>query len=52
MVLTMLSEQPSRTMRMSDLAALTNGSLYRLSHVARRLERKAQSNPPPIFSSR
>jgi DNA-binding MarR family transcriptional regulator len=38
MVLAMLSEQPSRTMRMSDLAGLTNGSLSRLSHVARRLE--------------
>jgi DNA-binding MarR family transcriptional regulator len=38
MVLAMLSEQQSRTMRMSDLAALTNGSLSRLSHVARRLE--------------
>ena len=38
MVLAMLSEQPSRTMRMSDLADLANGSLSRLSHVARRLE--------------
>jgi DNA-binding MarR family transcriptional regulator len=38
MVLAVLSEQPSRTMRMSDLAALANGSLSRLSHVARRLE--------------
>jgi DNA-binding MarR family transcriptional regulator len=38
MVLAMLSEQPTRTMRMSDLAGLTNGSLSRLSHVARRLE--------------
>jgi DNA-binding MarR family transcriptional regulator len=40
MVLAMLSEQPSRTMRMSELAALSNGSLSRLSHVARRLEGK------------
>jgi DNA-binding MarR family transcriptional regulator len=38
MVLAMLSEQQTRTMRMSDLAALANGSLSRLSHVARRLE--------------
>jgi DNA-binding MarR family transcriptional regulator len=38
MVLAVLSEQPSRTMRMSDLAGLANGSLSRLSHVARRLE--------------
>jgi DNA-binding MarR family transcriptional regulator len=40
MVLAMLSEQPTRTMRMSDLAGLANGSLSRLSHVARRLEQQ------------
>lgn len=39
MVLAMLSEQPDRTLRMSQLAQLTNGSLSRLSHVATRLER-------------
>lgn len=39
MVLAMLSEQPDRTLRMSELAQLTNGSLSRLSHVAKRLER-------------
>ena len=38
MVLAMLSERPTRTARMSELAALANGSLSRLSHVARRLE--------------
>ncbi|WP_116452533.1 MarR family winged helix-turn-helix transcriptional regulator [Blastococcus litoris] len=38
MVLAMLSERPDRTARMSELAALANGSLSRLSHVARRLE--------------
>src|SRR5512133_3424900 len=38
MVLAMLSERPSRIARMSELAALANGSLSRLSHVARRLE--------------
>src|SRR5688500_12599021 len=38
MVLAVLSEQPTRTMRMSDLASFANGSLSRLSHVARRLE--------------
>jgi len=38
MVLAMLSERPSRTARMSEVAALANGSLSRLSHVARRLE--------------
>jgi DNA-binding MarR family transcriptional regulator len=37
-VLAMLSERPSRTARMSELAGLANGSLSRLSHVARRLE--------------
>ena len=38
MVLAMLSERPSRTARMSELAGLAHGSLSRLSHVARRLE--------------
>jgi DNA-binding MarR family transcriptional regulator len=39
MVMAMLSEQPDRTLRMSELAGMTNGSLSRLSHVATRLER-------------
>ncbi len=38
MVLAVLSERDNRTMRMSELAMLTNGSLSRLSHVAKRLE--------------
>jgi DNA-binding MarR family transcriptional regulator len=38
MVLAMLSEHPDRSLRMSQLAGLTSGSLSRLSHVARRLE--------------
>lgn len=38
MVLAMLSEQPDRSIRMSDLAAMTNSSPSRLSHVAKRLE--------------
>ena len=38
MVLAMLSERPSRTARMTELAGLANGSLSRLSHVTRRLE--------------
>lgn len=38
MVLAMLSEAPGRTRRMTELAALTNASLSRLSHVVRRLE--------------
>ncbi len=38
MVLAMLSEQPNRQLRMSELAGTINSSLSRLSHVARRLE--------------
>lgn len=38
MVLAMLSEQPNRQLRMSELAATINSSLSRLSHVAKRLE--------------
>jgi DNA-binding MarR family transcriptional regulator len=37
-VLAMLSEAPERTLRMSALAAQTNSTLPRLSHVVRRLE--------------
>ncbi|MGY1883956.1 MarR family winged helix-turn-helix transcriptional regulator [Blastococcus sp. SYSU DS0753] len=37
-VLAMLSERPEHTMRMSELAALTNASLSRLSHLVKRLE--------------
>jgi len=40
MVLSQLSEAPERTLRMSDLAILANGSLSRLSHVVTRLERR------------
>ena len=39
MVLSRLSEAPARTLRLSDLAILANGSLSRLSHVVTRLER-------------
>jgi DNA-binding MarR family transcriptional regulator len=39
-VLAMLSEAPERTVRMSELAALANGSLSRLSHVVARLEQR------------
>lgn len=38
LVMAVLSEQGDRTLRMSQLAALTNASLSRLSHVAKRLE--------------
>ena len=40
LVLATLSEAPGRTRRMSELAALANGSLSRLSHVVKRLEGK------------
>ena len=36
--LAMLSESPDWTMRMSSLAAVTNSSLSRLSHLVKRLE--------------
>lgn len=36
--LAMLSEAPARTLRMTSLAARTNATLPRLSHVVRRLE--------------
>lgn len=37
-VLAMLSETPSRTLPMSELAARTSASLSRLSHVAKKLQ--------------
>lgn len=37
-VLAMLSDAPHRTLRMTELAAQTNATLPRLSHVVRRLE--------------
>lgn len=39
-VLAMLSEAPERTLRMTALAARTNATLPRLSHVVRRLEER------------
>ena len=39
-VLAMLSEAPGRTLRMTALAARTNATLPRLSHVVRRLEER------------
>jgi DNA-binding MarR family transcriptional regulator len=36
--LAMLSEAPDRTLRMTELATLTNATLPRLSHVIKRLE--------------
>ncbi|MEU8207462.1 MarR family transcriptional regulator [Streptosporangium sp. NPDC049046] len=40
MVLSVLSEEPERTLRMSDLATRTSASLSRLSHVVGRLEKR------------
>ncbi|HEV2778851.1 MAG TPA: MarR family transcriptional regulator [Actinophytocola sp.] len=40
LVLSALSEADDRTLRMKDLAALSNGSLSRLSHVVTRLEKR------------
>jgi DNA-binding MarR family transcriptional regulator len=39
-VLAMLSEAPSRTLRMTELARQTNATLPRLSHVVTRLENR------------
>lgn len=39
-ILAMLSEQPDRTLPMSDLAQVAFGSLSRLSHAVSRLERR------------
>lgn len=48
--LAMLSQRPGRTMRMSSLAAATNSSLSRLSHLIERLERRGlvRREPDPV----
>jgi DNA-binding MarR family transcriptional regulator len=46
-VLAMLSEQPGLVLRMSQLAAVTNASLSRLSHVAKRLEARGLMRREP-----
>lgn len=48
-VLAMLSEAPEKTLRMSQLADVTNATPPRLSHVVNRLERRGfvQRNPRP-----
>ncbi|MCS7483989.1 MarR family winged helix-turn-helix transcriptional regulator [Umezawaea endophytica] len=40
LVLSVLSDQPDRTLSMSQLAALNNASLSRMSHVVTRLEKR------------
>jgi DNA-binding MarR family transcriptional regulator len=47
MVLSQLSGAPRRTMRMSDLADLANGSLSRLSHAVKRLENRGWMRREP-----
>jgi len=49
LVLSHTSEAPGRRLRMSELAALANGSLSRLSNVVKRLERRGwmQRQPDP-----
>ena len=50
LVLAVLAETPSRTLRMSDLAVLVNGSLSRLSHVVHRLEKRGWVRRAPCPS--
>ena len=47
LVMAVLSEREDRTLRMSQLAALTNASLSRLSHVAKRLESRGYVTRQP-----
>ena len=46
-VLAGLSDQPEHTMRMSQLAILTNAELSRLSHLIRRLEKRGYVRREP-----
>src|ERR1700684_2934061 len=45
-----LSEEPDRTLRMSELAELPNASLSRLSHLVKRLESRGliRREPDPV----
>ncbi|NTW41913.1 MAG: MarR family transcriptional regulator [Cellulomonadaceae bacterium] len=47
LLLAMLSEAPDRSLRMSDLAAATNATLPRLSHVVTRLEARGYVTRAP-----
>lgn len=42
-----LSEEPDRRLRMSELAAVTNASLSRLSHLTKRLEQRGYLRREP-----
>src|SRR5690242_15628787 len=46
-VLAMLSDAPDRVLLMSELAALANGSLSRLSHVVSKLEKRGWVHRAP-----
>jgi DNA-binding MarR family transcriptional regulator len=51
-ILAMLSEVPRRTLRMSDLAAITHSSQSRLSHAVARLERQGWVRRAPCPEDR
>lgn len=51
-VLAMLSESPARALRMSDLAARSNASLSRVSHVVARLEERGWVRRQPSEDDR
>jgi DNA-binding MarR family transcriptional regulator len=51
-VLAMLSEAPARTLRMTELARLTNATLPRLSHVVSRLENRGLVERSPCPEDR
>jgi len=51
-VLAMLSEAPDRTLRMTGLAARTNSTLPRLSHVVSRLEKRGYIDRTPCEEDR
>ncbi|RFA12215.1 MarR family transcriptional regulator [Subtercola boreus] len=50
--LAMLSEAPEHTLRMTALAAVTNSTLPRLSHVASRLEQRGYLRRSPCSEDR
>ncbi|RXR28123.1 MarR family transcriptional regulator [Oerskovia turbata] len=52
LVLAMLSEEPDRTLRMTDLAHKTNATLPRLSHVVKRLEGRGYVERTPCPEDR
>jgi DNA-binding MarR family transcriptional regulator len=51
-VLAMLSESPDRVLRMTELAARTNATLPRLSHVVSRLEERGLIERTPCAGDR